>query len=82
MTNEKKMARIALLMTVGGVLAWVVIALAGNIMGRNWVMPGYLVFAAAELTAIVLGLMSKDSLGRGSAIAAGCLVVGSLATLS
>jgi len=71
--------RLALAIGLGGVLVAVVIAMIGQLLGHNFVMPGFGVFAAAQVAAIVLGVITRASLiGRAAAITSGILLVASV----
>ena len=78
MASNLNLAVLSLILVVAGLLLGAAVGVVGNLNGRNWVMLGLLTFAAIEVAAIVLGVLSKERLGRGSAIAVGCLLVVSL----
>lgn len=78
MSDMLKLGPLALGISLGGVLLAVVIAMSGRLWGENFYALAHLVFAAAQVAAIVLGVMSRDRMGRAAAITSGVLLVGSL----
>jgi hypothetical protein len=77
--NESKLGKLALLLSLGGVVLAVVIGMLARLTGHNADIPSYLVFLAFQVAAIVLGLVTrKKPLGKAAAITAGVLAVGSL----
>jgi len=82
MTDALYLGPISLCISLAGVMLAVSIGMTGQFLDRNWTMYGYGVFAAAQIAAIVLGLMSHERLGRATAAVASVLLVASLATLT
>lgn len=73
----KNLDRLALAIGLSGVLVAVLIAAAGKLLGHDFAMPGFGVFAAAQVAAIVLGFITRTSLiGRAAAITSSILLVG------
>ena len=80
--SSRHLDRFALAIGLGGVLLGVLVAICGRLLGHNFVMHGIAVFAAAQVTAIVLGVITRDSpLGRTAMIASSILLIGSFLLL-
>ena len=71
--------RIALAIGLGGVPVAVLIAISGKLLGHDFAMIAFGVFAAAQVASIVLGVMTRASLiGRCAAITSSILLAGSM----
>jgi len=80
--SQLPLNRLALSLTLAGVLLGVLIAMVGRAYEHNFTMHGYGVFVAFSLAAIVLGIVTRSSpLGKTAAIASSILLVGSVAIL-
>ena len=79
MSNESNLGRIALYIGLGGLLLAVLVGVLGRLIERDLRGPAFLLFAGAQVAAIVLGLMSKHTpLGKAAAITSSVLLIGSL----
>lgn len=71
--------RLALLLTLSGVVLGVLIAMVGRMIEENFAMHGYGVFVACSIAAIVLGIITRTSpIGKAALITSSILLVGSL----
>lgn len=76
--SPKNLDRLALAIGLGGVLAAALFAIIGSLLGQDFVMIGFGVFAAAQIAAIILGIITRASvLGRAAAITSSILLVAS-----
>lgn len=77
-SNPSHLDRLALAIGLGGLILGVLIAMTGSLLGHNFTMLGFGVFAAAQVAAIVLGLITRASIvGRAAAITSSILLAGS-----
>jgi len=77
--SKTNLDRIALAIGLGGVLVAALIAIVGKLLGHDFAMIAFGVFAAAQIAAIVLGIITRTSLiGRSAAITSSILLVGSV----
>ncbi len=82
-TNESHYGRLALALCLGGTLLAIVIGLVARLLGYDARMWAYLVFAAFQIAAIIIGWrFRREHLGRASAITASILLVLSFALLA
>jgi len=73
MTRDK----LALGITVSGILVAVAVALTGNLLGRNWVPIAGYAFAGLQVVAIVVGASAwRMPLGKAAVAASACLLAG------
>ena len=80
--SESQFGKLALALSLGGVVLAVAIGLLARLAGYRADMPAYLVFLAFQVAAIVLGLIARRTpLGKTAAITAAVLAVGSLTLL-
>jgi hypothetical protein len=83
MPHVKNLDRLAFTIGLGGVLLAIATALAGSLLHHDWRAPAFLLFAAAQIAAIVLGFLSKNApLGKAAAITSTLLLAASLLTLA
>jgi high-affinity Fe2+/Pb2+ permease len=69
--DEAKLGKLALTLSLGGVVGAVAIGMFARWVGQNADQASFLIFAAFQIAAIVLGLVSRRTpLGRASAITA------------
>jgi hypothetical protein len=82
MNTEKQsflLDRLALTLSLSGVLLGISIAMAGRIYEHNFAMHGYGVFIAFSIAAIVLGAITRSSvIGKTALITSSILLIGSL----
>lgn len=72
----KHLDRLALTIGLGGVVLAALIAMLGIMLGYEFRMIAFGVFSAAQVGAIVLGIMTRASLiGRAAAITSSILLV-------
>ena len=75
--------RLALTLTISGVVLGVLIAMVGRIVDQNFVMHGYGTFVGFSVAAIVLGIMTRSSaLGKTAVITSSVLLIGSLGVVA
>ena len=86
MSTERKtfpLDRVALALSLTGVVLGVIIAIVGRLFEQDFVMHGYGVFVAFSVAAIVLGFLTRASMaGRTALISSSILLVGSLGILA
>lgn len=71
--------RLAIGLSLAGVILGVLTAIIGRIVGRDLSMHGYVIFVACSLAAVVLGILTRASpLGKTAAITSSVLLVGSI----
>ena len=85
--NNKKMSfplpRLALALSLGGVVLGVLIAIVGRLIQQDLAMHGYGVFVAFSVAAVVLGIVTRASpLGKTALITSSLLLVASLGMLA
>jgi len=81
--DELKYGKLALMLTLGGVVIAVVIGVLARLTEHNADTSAYLIFLAFQVAAIVLGLITRKSpLGKAAAITAAVLSVGTLTLMS
>lgn len=74
--------RIALALSMMGVILGVIIAIIGRLIEQEFAMHGYGVFVAFSVAAIVLGFLTRASaVGKTALITSSILLVGSLGLL-
>jgi len=82
MKNEKMsfpLDRLALVLSLAGVVLGVLIAIVGRMIEQDYAMHGYGVFVAFSVAAIVLGIITRGSpLGKTALITSSILLIGSL----
>ena len=75
--------RLALGLSLAGVVLGVLIAIVGRLNAQDVAMQGYGVFVAFSVAAIVLGIITRASaIGRTALITSSILLVGSLGMLA
>ena len=80
--SQLPLDRLALALTLSGVILGVLVAMAGRIYEHNFTMHGYGVFVAFSVAAIVLGIVTRSSaVGKTAAITSAILLIGSVAIL-
>jgi len=80
--NESKFGKLALALSLGGVILAVAIGVLARLAGYRADMPAYLVFLAFQVAAMVLGLIAwRTPLGKAAAITSVVLAVSSLTLL-
>ena len=78
-STPKHLDRLALAIGLGGVIVAAMIAIIGKLIGYDFAMIALGVFAAAQIAAIVLGIITRASLlGRSAAITSSILLLGSV----
>lgn len=86
MKNEEMsfpLDRLALALTLGGVVLGVLIAVVGRLIHQDLAMHGYGVFVAFSVAAVVLGFLARASpIGRTALITSSILLVCSLGMLA
>ena len=81
--NPLPLDRLALGLSLAGVVLGVLIAIVGRLNAQDFAMHGYGVFVAFSVAAIVLGIITRASpIGRTALITSSILLVGSLAMLA
>ena len=70
--------KLAMTLTIFGVILGVSIAALGPVLNQNLTMHGYGVFVGLSAAAIVLGLTRRSSLGKVAAVSSSALLIGSL----
>ena len=71
--------RLALTLSLSGVVLGILIAMVGRIVDQNFVMHGYGTFVGFSVAAIVLGIITRSSaIGKTAAITSSVLLIGSL----
>ena len=81
--HESKFGKLALMLSLGGVVIAVVIGILARLTGHNVDMPAYLIFLAFQVVGIVLGIVTRRTpLGKTAAITAAVLAGGSLTMLA
>lgn len=77
--NESRFGKLALMLSLGGLVLAVVIGLLARYFNHNADTTAYLVFLSFQVAAIVLGVVARrDPMGKTAAITASILAVGSL----
>ncbi len=77
--NESTVGKLALALSLGGVVLALAIGMLARLAGYQANMPAYLLFLAFQVAAFVLGLVGrKTPLGKAAAITAAVLLVSSL----
>ena len=75
--NETKLGKLALTLSLGGVVLGVGIGMLARLVGQKADMPAFLIFTAVQVAAIVLGLIVRRTpLGKAAAITGAVLAVG------
>ena len=75
--------RLALGLSLAGVVLGVLIAIVGRLNAQDFAMHGYGAFVAFSVVAIVLGIITRASaIGRTALITSSILLVGSLGMLA
>ncbi len=75
--------RLALTLSLGGVLLGIAVAMVGRVYEQNFTMHGYGVFVAFSIAAIVLGTITRSSaIGKTALITSSILLVGSLGIIA
>jgi hypothetical protein len=83
LTERKALDKLAFGTCLAGVVGAAAIALLGRMLNEDLSMIAYGTFVGLEVIALVLGIVSRARpLGKASAIAAGILLVGSIAFVS
>ena len=86
MNTEKqsfRLDRLALILSLGGVLLGIAVAMIGSMFNHNFTMHGYGVFSAFSVAAIVLGAITRTSaFGKTAMITYSILLVGSLSIVT
>jgi len=86
MKNEKMsfpLDRLALALSLGGVVLGVLIAIVGRLIRQDLAMHGYGVFVAFSVAAVVLGILTRASpIGKTALITSSIQLVGSLGMLA
>ena len=73
----------AVAIALGGVLLAALIAITGHLLRRDLSAPAAVVFIAAQVFGLCLGLMARQTpLGKIAAVASGVLLLGGLATVA
>ena len=81
--DKSKYGKLALMLTLGGVVIAIVIGMLVRLTGHNADTSAYLIFLSFQVAAIVLGLITRRTpLGKAAAITAGLLSVGTLTLLA
>ncbi len=81
--NSLPLDRLALVLSLAGVVLGVLIAIVGRLNGQDFAMHGYGVFVAFSVAAIVLGIITRASaIGKTALITSSILLVGSLGMLA
>ena len=82
MNTEKtslSLDRLALTLSLAGVLLGIAVAMVGRVYEQNFTMHGYGVFVAFSIAAIVLGAITRSSvIGKTALITSSILLIGSL----
>ena len=79
MSNAKNLGRIALYIGLVGLLLAVFVGMLGRLIERDLRGLAFLVFVGAQVAAIVLGLMARNTpFGKAAAITSSALLIGSL----
>jgi len=82
MSTEKHsfpLDRLALTLSLAGVLLGIAIAIMGRIYEHDFTMHGYGVFVSLSVAAIVLGTITRSSvIGKTALITSSILLIGSL----
>ncbi len=85
MSTEKTsipLDRVALILSLAGVLLGIAVAMVGRIYEQNFTMHGYGVFVAFSIAAIVLDAITRSSVvGKTALITSSILLVGSIGML-
>ena len=75
--------RLALTLSLGGVLLGIAVAMVGRVYEQNFTMHGYGVFVAFSIAAIVLGAITRSSvIGKTALITSSILLVGSIGIIA
>jgi hypothetical protein len=81
--NEEKLGKLALALSLGGVVLAFAIGMLARWVGQQADRPAFLIFTAFQIAAIVLGLVVRRTpLGKAAAITAALLAVGAWTLLS
>lgn len=85
MSTEKtslSLDRVALTLSLAGVLLGIAVAMVGRIYEQHFTMHGYGVFVAFSIAAIVLGAITRSSvIGKTALITSSILLIGSIGIL-
>lgn len=85
MSTEKTslpLDRLALTLSLAGVLLGIAVAMVGRVCEQNFTMHGYGVFVAFSIAAIVLGAITRTSAnGKTALIISTVLLIGSIGIL-
>jgi len=82
-TERKSLDKLAFIICITGSILAAVITILGKFLNDDYSMIAYSTFVGLEITALVLGIVSRaQPLGKTSAIASSILLIGSLAVLS
>ena len=85
MSTEKTslpLDRLALTLSLAGVLFGIAVAMVGRVYEQNFTMHGYGVFVAFSIAAIVLGAITRTSaIGKTALITSSVLLIGSIGIL-
>lgn len=74
--------RLALALSLAGVLLGIAVAMVGRVYEQNFSMHGYGVFVAFSVAAIVLGGITRSSaIGKTALITSSILLIGSIGIL-
>lgn len=74
--------RLALTLSLAGVLLGIAVAMVGRVYEQNFTMHGYGVFVAFSVAAIILGAITRSSaIGKTALITSSILLIGSIAIL-
>jgi hypothetical protein len=74
--------RLALTLSLAGVLLGIAVAMVGRVYEQNFAMYGYGVFVAFSVAAIVLGAITRSSaIGKTALITSSILLIGSVGIL-
>lgn len=75
--------RLALALSLGGVVLGVLIAIVGRLIQQDFAMHGYGVFVAFSVAAVVLGIITRASaVGKTALITSSILLICSLGMLA
>lgn len=82
-TRTFPLDRVALALSLSGVILGVIIAMVGRLLNEDFAMHAYGVFVAFSVAAIVLGILTRTStIGKAAWITSSILLVGSLGMLA
>ena len=81
--HKSHIDKIALGLTLGGVVLAVAIAILGRLLDENLSGSAFIVFIAFQIAALVLGIITRSTpLGKTAAITSSVLLLGSLPLIS